>query len=210
MKTYTKTSITEEPRLVISYDPDPESPREWSNLGYFITIDSNYHSPDGEKRIGNDDYQPSWFLKEIIKETGDMADNQKDHMKMIKEKFEGEEGDGDKIIAIYPIVKHEHGNVYYHLGTSYGFDDSNNGFYIITSKTQKETGIKTKDYEKVIEQELECYNKYMNGEIYNFILHNKKGELEESCSGFYDIEDIREHLPKEYKKEDLQEYFNHG
>jgi len=208
MKTFTKTTIEESPLLEIRIDDDTESPREWSNLGYFITIDSNYNSPDGEKRIGNDDYQPSWFLKEIIKETGDMADNQKDHMKMIKEKFEGEEGDGDKIIAIYPIVKHEHGNVYYHLGTSHGFDDSNNGLYIITDKTQKETGIKTKDYEKVIEQELECYNKYMNGEIYYFVLYNKKGDVEDSCGGFYDIKDIREYLPKSWAKEDLQDYFD--
>ena len=32
------------------------------------------------------------------------------------------------------------------------------------------------------------------------------GEIEDSCGGFYDIEDIREHLPEEFKSEDLTAY----
>ena len=43
------------------------------------------------------------------------------------------------------------------------------------------------------------YSSHSNGEIYNFILHNKKGELEESCSGFYDEVKPR-NLPEELKQ----------
>jgi len=48
----------------------------------------------------------------------------------------------------------------------------------------------------------------MNGEIYYFVLYNKKGDVEDSCGGFYDIKDIREYLPKSWAKEDLQDYFD--
>jgi hypothetical protein len=191
MKTYTKTTTKEEPRLVIEHDENAESPREWTNLGYFITQDRNYHSPDKNEA-----------LQAIIKIAGDNATSQAEHMAMIKKAYQT----GDKILAIYPIVKYEHSGVSYSLGTTHGFDYSNNGFYIITEKTQKEVGTKKKDWEKVIRQELEVYNQWCSGEVYRFTLFDKDGEVEDSCGGFYDIEDIRGHLPAEWKNEDLTAY----
>lgn len=42
MKTYIKTTITQEKRLNIIQDNDIESPRNDTNLGYFITQDRDY------------------------------------------------------------------------------------------------------------------------------------------------------------------------
>jgi len=192
MKTYTKTTITSEPRLKIEHEDSPESPREWGNLGYFITQYSRYNSPDTEPHI-----------QSVIKDAGEIAESQEQHIEMIK-KILNEEG--EKVIAIYPIVKYEHSGVSYSLGTMHGFDYSNNGFYIITEKTQKEVGTEKKDFEKVIKDELEVYNQWCNGEVYRFTLFDKNGEFVDSCGGFYDIEDIKEYLPKEWKNEDLTEY----
>jgi len=191
MKTYKKT--VEEPLLEIKYDEGGESPREWSNLGYFITVDSDYISPDK-----NDE------LQRIIKETGEEANSQEEHIEMITERYQEETG--YHIEAIYPITKYEHSGVSYSLGAKHGFDYSNNGFYIVTTESQKEVGTKEKDFEKVIKEELEVYNKWCNGEIYRFVLYDSKGEWIDSCGGFFDIEDIREHLPEEWKDEDLSEY----
>jgi hypothetical protein len=188
MKTY-KTTI-EKPRLVIEYDEYCDSPREWSNLGYFITVDRNYESPDKFSDLQN-----------IVKETGNEAGSQEEHIEMIKKQFTEE-----KIIAIYPVVKYEHSGVVYRLGTAHGFDYSNNGFYIITDRTQKALCIEEKDFERVINDELERYNQWCNGEVYRFCLFDEQGEVEDSCCGFYSIEDIREHLPKEWHEEDLSEY----
>jgi hypothetical protein len=58
----------------------------------------------------------------------------------------------------------------------------------------------------VIKSELETYTKWANGEVYGFTLYDDKGELEDSCYGFYDIDDIKEHLPAEWKDEDLTAY----
>jgi len=195
MKTYTKTTITTEPRLKITYEEDPESPREWSNLGYFITQDRNYYSPDKHEE-----------LQELVKECGESATSQADHIKTIEMNWNKVMHKDNKILAIYPVVKYEHSGVAYRLGTIHGFDYSNNGFYIITEQTQKEVGTEEKDFEKVIKDEIDIYNKYVNGEVYRFMLFTKDGELEDSCGGFYDIEDIRSYLPKEWEAEDLTEY----
>jgi hypothetical protein len=193
MKTYTKTSITTEPRLVVYIDDMTESPRSWTNLGWFITVDSRYQSPDKNE-----------VLENIVKETGQLATSQEEHIKMIKKEFESDTN--AKVVAIYPVMKYEHGYIAYNLGTAHGFDYSNNGFYIITEKTQKEVGTAKKDFIEVIEGELKVYNQFVNGEVYGFRLYDEQGELIDSCGGFYDIDDIKEYLPREWKDEDINQY----
>lgn len=193
MKKITQTITKEIPQLEISHCDYTDSPREWSNLGYFITCDRNYNSPDKNER-----------LESIVKMYGEQAESCEEHMDLIKKDINayGEE----KVLAIYPINKYEHSGVSYSLGRASGFDYSNNGFYIITDKSQKETGTPKDKFEAVIKDELNTYNKYANGEVLQFCLYDDKGEVADSCGGFYDIEDIREYLPKEWSKEDLSEY----
>ena len=193
MLTY-ETTI-KKPRLVISYDNDTESPRIWTNLGYFLTAEDRYESPDGNDHP----------LYDIMKLTGDEATSTEDHTKRIKKEAKSQD---INIIAIYPIYRYEHGNIVYRRGTAHGFDYSNCGFYIITDESHKETGTNQSDWEKQIDQELENYTKWANGEVYSFILYTADGEMEDSCGGFYNIEDIREYLPKEYEDEDLTQYLS--
>ncbi len=177
--------------LTIDYCEAPESPREWSNLGYFITCESNYKSPDDRED-----------LKKIIEQSQYSASNCAEHIEEIKKEFKAI---GEEIKAIYPINRYEHGVVIYSLGEKHGFDHSNCGFYIITKKTQKEIGALKKDFKKIIKQELDCYNKYINGETYHFTLDEKQAPKVckccgidsgseykdlDACGGFYSIEDI--------------------
>lgn len=195
MKTYTKQITVIKPKLVINYDENSESPREWSNLGYFITVDSQYTSPDDNNGT----------IYNIVKQTGNEASSIDEHIKLIKKEIK--EQTGEKVIAIYPINKYEHSGVVYRMGTAHGFDYSNNGFYIITDKTQKETGTKKKHFEEAIKQELEVYTKWVNGEVYQFCLYDDNGEIIDSCGGFFSINEIKEYLPKEWKDEKLSDYF---
>lgn len=172
MKTY-KTAI-EKNKLKIYHD-DGESPRMWSNLGYFITVDNRSYSPEKHE-----------YLERIVRQTEEEAESQAEHIKMIKKAVEDELSEG-KVLAIYPVVKYEHSGVVYKLGTAHGFDYSNNGFYIVTDKTQKELGTPKKSFKKVITQELYLYNKWVNGEVYGFSLYDDNGDLVDSCGGFYDI-----------------------
>lgn len=193
MKTYTKTTTTQEPRLVISYDPFADSPREDSNLGYFVTCDRDYNSPD--RMIE---------LMRIIKETGEEAKDQTEHMELIKKEFEsiGE----DKIIKIYPVYKYEHSGLVYRRGTAHGWDYSNNGFYIITEQSAKEIGADPKDFESIIDGELDRYTKWANGEVYRVDIYDEDGELQDCQSGFYSLEEAKESLPAEFQGEDLDQY----
>ena len=192
MKTY-KTTV-EKPRIEISYDTFAESPRESnSNLGYFITIDSNNHSPDDREDF-----------KTIIEDTGEIATSQEDHIKAIKKEIEDQVQ--EKVLAIYPIVKYEHSGVVYRRGEKHGFDYSNNGFYIVTEESAKELGIKKKDFERIIDQELEEYTQYANGEVYMITVYDENGELQDTCGGFYSIEDMQGGLPEDLQNEDLTTY----
>lgn len=155
---------------------DGESPRGWGNLGYFITADRNYQSPDQDDTLEN-----------IVKEAGSQASSCDEHIKMIREELKDWD---EKILEIYPISKYEHGGISYSLGESHGWDSGVVGFYIITDKTAKEIGVNTKDFEKVINQELRYYNQWVNGEVYNFYCE----EINESCCGFYDLEQCEEEI----------------
>jgi hypothetical protein len=196
MKTYTKTIET--PRLVISHDEDAENPRRFApNLGYFITVDRDYTSPDRYT-----------LLENIIINSGAIASSQEDHIKRITESFNDCEPK-NKVVEIYPVTKYEHGGVSYSLGTVHGFDNSNNGFYIITEKTLTDYEANEKSPEKwkdIIAAELDEYTAWANGEMYQFELFDDNGDVIDSCGGFRELSDIAGYLGGEWKDEDLTEY----
>lgn len=194
MKTYKKT--IEVKMLEIWNDDFCESPRTDTNSGYFITVDSSYSSPDKNET-----------LERIIKQTAEEADNREDHRNKIIERIQEETG--EKVIALYDIYKHQHSNIVYRRGLSRGFDYSNNGFYIVTDETQKATGIKKEDLEKSIDQELEMYSAWVNGEVYQYCLYDEQGNEIDRCSGFYSLDDIKSELPEDWQDEDMQDYLTY-
>lgn len=185
MKTI-KTTV-EKPQLEIYYDEFTDSPREWSNLGFFITRSRRYNSPDNHEQ-----------LEAIMNDTENMAKNVEQHIDLMKAQ------DSD-ILAIYPINKYEHGGVSYSIGEKGGFDNCIAGFYFVMKNN--EITDNEEDFIDQIEAELDFYNKYVNGNVYAFRLYNENGELEDdNMSGFYELEDIKEYLPEEWKDEDLTDY----
>lgn len=205
MKTYTKS--TEAPRLVIEHDEGAESPRHDDNIGLFFTKESRYQSPDG---ITHPLYQ-------IMVETGDEARDLADHIERMEAKAhqafkESAPKDGNShdeslhIIEIHPVYRYEHGNVVYKRGTAAGFDYSNCGFYIVTAQSISGETHTAESIAKAIDAELEVYTSWANGEVYRFTLYDEHGEVEDSCGGYYAIEDMREALPDEWKDEPLEQY----
>lgn len=194
MKKPYKTTI-EKPRLVISHDHAPESPRTWEEpLGFFFTKERNHQSPDGTDNV----------LYQCMIEAEDTATDTASHMEEIKRIALNDTM--QTIVYITPVYKYEHGGVVYRRGTAQGFDYSNCGFYIVTAKSAQELGTPPELYDKVIDQELDLYTKWANGEVYGYTLYDEKGELKESLWGFYDIDDIKENLPSEWKNENMSDY----
>lgn len=198
MKTYKKEINV--PRLVIRQEEWAESPRKDSNIGYFFTKEGKYNSPDGKENP----------LYKLMIECGEEAEDTKDHIRLMiikgQEMFRETKNEDLHIIEIHPVYRYEHGGVMYKRGTANGFDYSNCGFYIVTAKSLEGETYTSEKITEIIDAELEIYNKWVNGEVYQFTLYDDKGEIEDSCSGFYDIEDIREHLPEDWKDEDLNQY----
>jgi hypothetical protein len=200
MKTYTK--INKEPKLIIEYDTDADSPRlESDNIGYFFTTEGRYLSPDGTEHK----------LYEIMVETAEEAKDTDTHIALIKDRAQNEfEKSNDEdlhVIDIYPIYRYEHGSVMYKRGTAGGFDYSNCGFYIVTAKRISGQRHTTESIEKAIDGELETYTQWANGEVYRFTLLDDEGEQVDGCGGLYDIEDVREYLPTEdWDNEKLSDY----
>lgn len=110
------------------------------------------------------------------------------------------------ILEIHPIYRYEHGNVVYKRGNANGFDYSNCGFYIVTANSIAGTIQTPESIAKFIDAELEIYSKWCNGEVYQFELYDDAGKLIEAMGGFYDLDEIRDELPEDYKDEDLEQY----
>lgn len=205
MKTYQKTITV--PRLEIKHENWPESPRKWSNIGFLFTKEGRYSSPDGTNHP----------LYSIMIETEDEATDTAQHIELMKarasEAFKASSPkDGSShdeslhVIDIYPVYRYEHGNVAYRRGTAGGFDYSNCGFYFVTAEGISGAIWDTEKIEKAIDAELETYTQWCNGEVYSFVLYAEDGSVEDSCGGFYDIDDIMDALPEDFKGETLSEY----
>ena len=194
MKTYTKTVTVTKPLLRIEHEEYPENPRKnQDNLGFFITKERDYQTPDKNEDLQN-----------IVEGTGELANNTQEHIELITERVQEELG--YHVEAIYPVNRYEHSGVSYSIVPRSGWDVSNCGFYIITTESMNVLGTPKKFFEKVVRQELAEYTAWANGEVYAYTLYDEKGEEIDSCGGFYNIEDMRSSLPKEWSKEDLDEY----
>ncbi len=196
MLTYTKVEARTYPRLEIAYDLLAESPRRLNeNLGYFITAEGKYESPDE-----ND------VLIDIVKQASD-ATCVEEHMENIKSLLKDI---NETVLYITPIVRYEHGDITYSRGVKNGFDYSNCGFYIITDKTCEDFDTIKKEIDVYIDIVLKAYNTYANGEIYTFNLYDEDGELYETASDIYSLEEIINNMSEEdaleWKDEDLTDY----
>lgn len=189
MLTYKK--VEEKPRLVIERDDSPLSPRMYSNIGYFIIQSSRYSSPDTHEE-----------LQQVIRDTARVATSSENHIERITKNF------SEKILFIDAVATYEHSGLNYSLGYKSGWDWSNNGFYVVTEKSIKESGTEYNPdiIREIIEDELATFTLYANGEVYRYTLYDEEGELVDCVSGFYDYDSIKEYLPEEFKEEDLEQY----
>jgi hypothetical protein len=165
--------------IKIDYDPSPESPREWDNLGILYSNSRRYNFD------GHD-------IEELIQDVGgDLYDS------VIP---------WDKIAKKYYFLKvwmYDHGGVAVRTGDSnpWGIGwmawDSGLLGVIAVKKTDacKEYGYKRacksvqERAEKCLEHEIEALNTFVSGEIYGYTVEDESGEEVDSCWGFYDIDE---------------------
>lgn len=166
------TYIKGNKRLIIEQEEQPESPRKWSNIGKMICWHKKYVLGDEHPFR-----EPEEFLKYM-----------KEH----------------KVIFL-PLRLYDHSGISMSTTKEYPFNcswDSMQAGYIYVDEeaVKKEYGVKKISSNlkakviKILQSEVEIYNQYLTGEVYNFILEKvshcktcKKEETEviESCGGFF-------------------------
>ena len=166
-------------KVKIYQDPEPDDPRNWDNLGTMVCFHNRYTL--GDKTDLTSDRFEGWEELEQY---------------LIKEKHA-------EVMA--PLYMYDHSGISIKIGSFYGcglpqgharFDSGQIGFVYVDKETLlKEYSVKrvTKKIKdkarKVLEAEVDTYNKYVGGQVYGFVAEDKEGEQIESCWGFYDSDE---------------------
>jgi len=151
--------------IEVDIDNDPESPREWNNLGTMICFHGRYSL--GDKHDYREPYDFEKELKQIRKNG-----------------------------VVLPLYLYDHSGITMSTKPfSCRWDSGQVGYIYVTKETiLKEFGgkILTKKLkENMIKHlicEVEVYDKYLRGEVYQFTI-KKDNEIMDSCCGFYDEEE---------------------
>lgn len=208
--------------LVVWHDDSPDNPREWDNLGTFVSFE-RYSSAADESH--ND---PEQYLIELIEQFNDGFEQRlidKDESPSLKALLEI----AAKDYVILPVYKYEHSGVAYNTtGFSCSWDSGQVGFiYISKDKLRKDYGWKRitnarrKEVEGWLAGEIEVFSQWANGNVYGFQLYYHdvekdytEGEEQDACWGFYydwapdSLKELQEcgiadHLPNECLNDDL-------
>lgn len=148
----------------IFYDYDPESPREWDNVGTMICSHRSYNL--GDEQFNSDDYE-GW-------------DDLEKHL--IKER---------KAVIVLPLGLYDHSGITMYVGSSHDrWDGGQVGFIYCTQEDiDREWKGDKVAAEKYLRGEVETYDQYLRGDVFGFSITNpKNGEEVDSCWGFYGLE----------------------
>lgn len=153
--------------LEIYFDPYPQNPREWDNLGIMVCFHRKYSLGDRHNYRASD-YNSWEEVKEVIEKDHDVA-------------------------VILPIYMYDHSGII--LSTtpfSCPWDSGQVGWIFATKKkVREEYGVKyitKKIKEKVREaliEEVRIYSEYVEGNVFGYILKDESGRELDSCWGFY-------------------------
>jgi hypothetical protein len=163
--------------VTIFRDDDPESPREWDNVGTMICAHRNYNL--GDEQFDPDKYD-GWedFRKHLIEDEG--------------------------AVVILPLYLYDHSGISMYTTGDSGYrqheawDSGQVGLIytdeaMITSYFGEYNQSSLELAEKLLRQEVATYDQYLTGDVYGFEVTNPKtGEDIDSCWGIYGLDDVRE------------------
>lgn len=155
----------------IYYDTDPQSPREWDNLGTMICSHKRY-------TLGDEQFDPDEY----------------DGWEDLKKHLFAERDAG----WILPLRLSDHSGLTMRIGDDSDWDSGQVGFIFVTQKKLEEEYGTIGDLEiekaiAVLEAEVKVYSQYLEGDVYGIKVTNPAdGEVIESCWGYFGIEEAQE------------------
>lgn len=189
MKTF--TTKVQKPMLEISYYEGATNPREWDNVALFVL------------RRGFGDSKDSYY-NTILEETSSNSNNVEEHEVNFVKAFE--DYTNQTVVYSTAITKYEHSGIRLMQGVYTGWDYGVIGFAVITEERLEALGVGHRDFERIMDSELDELNAYINGDVYHYRLFDEDGNEIDSCGGYYSLDDIKEELGEEWQDEDMSEY----
>ncbi len=162
--------------IKIYYDPDAESPREWSNLGTLICWHRRY-------RLGDSHHydSPEAFLRDLA----DVSDQSDLSMNQILERAE-------RKAVILPVFLYDHSGLAMNtIGFHCPWDSGQVGFvYVTLEAIRKEFSVKRvtkalrENAKDILRGEIVTYNAYLSGRVYGYVI-DQGGEEVDACWGYF-------------------------
>lgn len=173
--------------IEIAYDSDPESPREWDNLGIMACWHGRGNYGDIQPKYSSTDY-----MIQVMNEK-QQRDNLYENIPLekVQRMFERDN-------LVIPIMAYEHGGITiraYDYGNfpDQQWDCGQLGFiHVSKDEIKQEYGnAGKKNMEKArkcLLGEIETYNDYLTGQVYGFIVKDENDKEIDSCWGFYGLD----------------------
>ncbi len=155
--------------IKIYQDCDPESPREWDNLGTMVCFHKRYTLGDEKHGINKDDFESWSDLEGYLQKERNAA-------------------------IMLPLFLYDHSGITMNTrGFSCPWDSGRVGVIFVDRDTlRKEYGVKRisksviERATNVLEGEVKTYDQYLTGQVYGFRIEDADGEDVDSCWGYYD------------------------
>lgn len=172
--------------IKIMSDDNPDSPRNWDNLGLMVCFHNRYDLGDSHDFTDGGEY--AWTLDRWGNEDCKIIDS----WDTLADAIEHENGKG----MLLPLRLYDHSGISMSTSANYPFncpwDSGQVGWIFISDKKiRSEFGCKriSKQRRAQIQQylinEVETYNDYLTGSVYGYEVITPDGESLDSCWGFY-------------------------
>lgn len=204
---------------------EADNPRDWDNLGIIVAWHDRYNIGDGkEHNITNDpdvilEYFSQFFDEDELDRMGYIEGyrNQLDPGRILAKMIKNFPG------IILPVHIYDHSVIAISTGEfSDPWDSGQIGYiYVTNEKLKKEFGdyYNISDNKKYLENEIETYNQYFQGDVYAFIVYELKKcskcghvekEIIDSCAGFYSTDWENNGMTDYIEDEELVKQLLHG
>lgn len=178
------TFISGDNYVVIQHDDDPMSPREFENMGVFVTWMNNYNSPDKEM-TPEEIIIDLGLLDEWEASVDDDYDLDDDELQL---KFLLDKA-AKKEIYLLPVSGYSHSGLTLSVGypnqfIDWQWDAGFAGVIYTTDDRIKWYGTPKDKVLDALREEVEDYNTWLQGECWGYITYDRAGEEGDSCWGF--------------------------
>lgn len=186
----------------IVYDQDPESPRQWDNLGTMICWHRRYNLGDEHRHT-----DPTAFKRQLaidadrtVESRIDYWENREGYLRLrpnykacdeIVEKLIDKVL--DKYYIIVPLYLYDHSGITMSTGPfSCPWDSGRVGYIYISIKDVKKTWSwqhmtksKVQNVIQHLVSEVKIYDDYLRGDVFGFEILDEDGDAIDTCYGYY-------------------------